>query len=95
MKNENAPATKADIQSLIDHINNQSREVKTYVHEEIERVDIKVDALQKGVSNLKRDMTEVKSDLSQLKTDMTEVKEDVSTIASELEIEIGKNKKTA
>ena len=84
MKNENAPATKADIQSLIDHINNQSREVKTYVHEEIERVDIKVDALQNGVSNLKRDMTTVKQDVSQLKTDMTEVKQDVSQLKTDV-----------
>ena len=102
MKNENAPATKADIQSLIDHINNQSREVKTYVHEEIERVDIKVDALQNGVSNLKRDMTTVKqdvsqlkTDVSQLKTDMTEVKTDVNTIASELGIEITQKNKAS
>ena len=47
---------------------------------------LSMNATQKGIK---------KSVVSQLKTDMTEVKEDVSTIASELEIEIGKNKKTA
>lgn len=97
MKDKNTPMTKdaADVQTILDHITSERRKVENYVHEELENVNNKVDALQKGVSNLKRDMTQVKSDVSQLKTDMTEVKDDVNTIASELGIEITKSKKAS
>ena len=97
MKDENkdAPMTKGDLQTILDHVTTETRKVENYVHAEIENVTKKVDALQKGVSNLKRDMSEVKTDVSQLKTDMTEVKQDVSTIATDLGIEITKNTKAS
>lgn len=81
---ENPSMTKADVQTILEHITSERRKVENYVHEEIEKVNNKVDALQRGVSNLKTSMTEVKKDVTAVKTDMKQVKEDVNTIASDL-----------
>ena len=95
MKDKNAPMTHGEFQTMLDHITSERLEVQNYVHEEMEKVNNKVDALQTGVSNLKRDMTQVKQDVSAVKTGMTQVKDDVNTIASELGIEIAKKKKAS
>ena len=109
MKDKDAPMTHGEFQTMLDHITSERLKVQNYVHEEMEKVNNKVDALQTGVSNLKRDMTQVKQDVStlktdmtevkddvhSLKTDMTEVKDDVNTIASELGIEIAKKHKAS
>ena len=53
----------------------------------IEGFEGKLNALQKGVSNLqsvKKDVSEIKTDVNELKTDMKQVKTDVDTIASDL-----------
>ena len=84
MKDKNAPMTHGGFQTMLDHITSERLKVQNYVHEEMEKVNNKVDALQTGVSNLKRDMTQVKDDVSTLKTDMTQVKDDVSTLKTDM-----------
>ena len=83
-ENENPSMTQGDVQTILDHITSERRNVENYVNEELQKVHTKMDALQNGVSNLKTDMTEVKKDVSALKADMKQVKEDVNTIASDL-----------
>ena len=84
MKDPNAPMTHGEFQTMLDHITSERLKGQNYVHEEMEKVNNKVDALQTGVSNLKRDMTQVKQDVSTLKTDMTQVKQDVSTLKTDM-----------
>ena len=83
-ENENEPLTKADLHTILTHVTAERRHVENYVHEELDKVNNKMDALQKGVSNLKTNMTQAKKDVSELNTDMKQVKEDVNTIASDL-----------
>ena len=82
-ENQNEPLTKADLQTILDHITVSTRRVENYVNGELKHTNNKVAALQAGVSNLKRDMTQVKKDASEIKTDMKQVKEDVNTITSD------------
>ena len=51
--------------------------------------------LLKMRSENENNYNELRDDIREIKGDIRHVKVDVSTIASELEIEIGKNKKTA
>ena len=87
MNEKDKPLTKGDLQTILDHVTTERQNAEKYVNEELNKVNDKVDALQKGVSNLKRDMTQVKKDVGTLKTDMTQVKEDVNTIATDLGME--------
>ena len=83
-ENRNASLTKADLQTILDHITDSTRKVENYVNAELTHTNNKVDALQTGVSNLKRDMTQVKADVSNLKGDMTQVKADVSNLKADV-----------
>ena len=82
-KNGNEPLTDAVLQTILDQIKRSERNIENYVHEELTNTNNKVDALQTGVSNLKKDMTQVKNDVREIKTDLKQVKEDVSTITSD------------
>ena len=88
---ENQPITKADLQTILNHITSERYKVENYVHDEIEKVNNRVDVLRSDVNELKTDMkqvkkdiVELKTDVNELKTDMKQVKKDVNTIASDL-----------
>ena len=82
-ENRNEPLTKADLQTILDHITVSTQKVENYVNDELTKTNNKVEALQTGVSNLKRDMTQVKKDVNEIKTDVKQVKEDVNIITSD------------
>ena len=95
-----APMTKGDMQTILDHITSERRKTENYVHEELENVheelekaNNRMDAMQKGISNLRKDVSTLKSDVSTLKSDVSTLKEgqaridnNVTTIADELGI---------
>lgn len=82
-ENRNEPLTKADLQTILDHITVSTQKVENYVNDELTNTNNKVEALQTGVSNLKKDMTQVKKDANEIKTDVKQVKEDVNIITSD------------
>lgn len=88
-----APMTKGDMQTILDHITSERQKTENYVHEELEKVNNRMDAMQKGISNLRKDVSTLKSDVSILKSDVSILKEgqaridsNVTTIADELGI---------
>ena len=83
-ENRNEVLTKADLQTILDHITVSTRKVENYVNAELTHTNNKVDALQTGVSNLKRDMTQVKADVSNLKTDVSEMKIDMTQVKADV-----------
>ena len=84
--NNNDPITKGDLQTILDHITSERRNVENYVNSEIKQVNTKVDALQKGVSTLKKDVSGLKEDVSVLKTDVSGLKEDVSGLKEDVSV---------
>ena len=90
---KNTPTLTAGEQAILDHITQERMNADNHVNSLIEelRAELKedkskLDALQKGVSNLqsvKTDMKQVKQDVKEIKTDMEQVKEDVDIITSD------------
>ena len=74
-ENGNEPLTRADLQTILDRITNERRKgdnhtnnLITEVRNEIAEVKCKIEALQKGVSNLqsvKKDVREIRTDMKQ------------------------------
>ena len=85
-KKADTPMTKGDLQTILDHITDETKSVENYVHEELIKVNDKMDALQKGVSNLRTGMTQVKKDVSELKTDVNQLKSDMKQVKNDVEI---------
>ena len=90
MRNDD-PITKGGIQTILDHITLERRNVENYVNSEIKQVkseikqvNTKVDALQNGVSTLKKDVSVLKEDVSVLKEDVSVLKEDVSVLKKDM-----------
>ena len=94
---KNTPTLTAGEQAILDHItqerinadnhvNSLIEELRTELKAERKEDKSKLDALQKGVSNLqsvKTDMKQVKQDVKDVKTDMEQVKEDMDIITSD------------
>ena len=80
------PMTKGDMQTILDHITSERQKTENYVHEELEKVNNRMDAMQKGISNLKSDVSTLKSDVSILKEGQARIDNNVTTIADELGI---------
>ena len=81
---KDAPMTKGDMQTILDHITSERQKIENYVHEELEKTNNRMDAMQKGISNLKSDVSTLKSDVSTLKSDVSTLKSDVSTLKSDV-----------
>ena len=79
-----APMTKGDMQTILDHITSERQKTENYVHEELEKANNRMDAMQKGISNLRKDVSTLKSDVSTLKSDVSTLKSDVSTLKSDV-----------
>ena len=85
-ENRNEPLTKADLQTILDHITVSTQKVENYVNDELTKTNNKVEALQTGVSNLKRDVSNLKRDMTQVKTDVNEIKTDVKQVKEDVDI---------
>ncbi|MXZ82052.1 MAG: hypothetical protein F4Z15_12040 [Gammaproteobacteria bacterium] len=81
-----APMTKGDMQTILDHITSERQKTENYVHEELEKANNRMDAMQKGISNLRKDVSTLKSDVSILKSDVSTLKSDVSILKSDVSI---------
>ena len=75
-----APMTKGDMQTILDHITSERQKTENYIHEELEKANNRMDAMQKGISNLRKDVSILKSDVSILKSDVSILKSDVSIL---------------
>jgi chromosome segregation ATPase len=84
--------SRGDLQTILDHITSERRNVENYVNSEIKQVkseikqvNTKVDALQNGVSTLKKDVSGLKEDVSGLKEDVSDLKTDVSDLKTKVD----------
>ena len=73
---EKAPATF----EVLSAINREHKLTRSYVIEN----GLKLDRVENRVENLEKDMREVKEDVSVLKTDVSTLKSDVSTLKSDV-----------
>lgn len=83
-ENRNESLTKADLQTILDHITVSTRKVENYVNAELTHTNNKVDALQTGVSNLKADVSNLKTDVGSLKTDVSNLKKDMTQVKTDV-----------
>ena len=57
----NDPITKSDLQTILDHITSERQKVENYIGDALKKTNTKVDALQKGISGLKKDMSNLEN----------------------------------
>lgn len=104
MKDKNdAPTLTADTQTILDHITQERKNADNHVNSliaglssELKTQRCKLNALQKGVSNLqsvKTDMKQVKKDIREMKESIEQLQDDVDTVTSDYGYERDENGK--
>ena len=87
MKDKNdAPTLTAGEQTILDQIKRSERNLENYVNGKITEVECKLNALQKGVSNLqsvKTDMKQVKKDVGEMKEGIEQLQADMDTVTDD------------
>ena len=94
----NDPITKSDLQTILDHVTSERQKVENYIGDALEKTNTKVDALQKGVSGLKKDMSNLENKVDNLTDAVVEGFDNTERILSDWEEKpvnlISKEKKT-
>ncbi len=68
-ENRNESLTKADLQTILDHITDSTRKVENYINAELAHINNKLDALQADVSEIIADVKQVKEDINVITSD--------------------------
>lgn len=59
MNHQDRPLTKGDLQTILDHVTTERKNLENYVNDRLDNVENRLDTLQDDVSQLKRDVNTI------------------------------------